>query len=535
MRSKLKKNRFRAKRFKGSDGWMLISFVLIICTFSYITSNRGESVDELENNSHQKENILKVYDIEEIRNEVEQERNHPQILNTLASLKQKAVKLSKQKNGNTAQKDASDITKYEKNVGTGTLYMQNQDAISKNEFFLNVFRDPVSLQVRRDKSWTKEPSYSIMKNGLREQLDDNMPVILVWWPPAIMEKNKETLLERIFFGVCGKCRLTTDRRTLNKSNVVLFDNTPYIRHLNDLPSKNTRRKEQAYVLWQRDDPGKTYRLLENMEGTFDTMFNYTLSYRRDADIMWYIGNADYVRRSIPNDDRASIDNYINQIIASKRRLAVWIVSNCNRSEGSIDRMRYVEKLIKLGLDIDLHGKCYKSPISKDISDFLAFLRPYKFYLAFENSWHCKDYLTEKFWRNGLMANLVPIVWGPSREDVAALAPKYSFIHVEDFESPQKLVEYMHYLDKNDSAYREYFHWKKEPIPVNVPTQMLRPGYESPICKICRVLVDNGGALPHKTLDSSIKWLFGDQTINSSCISSGYITPETPILSVKQKP
>ena len=36
---------------------------------------------------------------------------------------------------------------------------------------------------------------------------------------------------------------------------------------------------------------------------------------------------------------------------------------------------------------------------------------YKFYLAFENSFHCNDYLSEKFWRNALHEGAVPIVFG----------------------------------------------------------------------------------------------------------------------------
>ena len=47
---------------------------------------------------------------------------------------------------------------------------------------------------------------------------------------------------------------------------------------------------------------------------------------------------------------------------------------------------------------------------------------YKFYLAFENSNHCNDYISEKFWRNSLAQGLVPIVSGPHPDDVKAVAP-----------------------------------------------------------------------------------------------------------------
>ena len=87
------------------------------------------------------------------------------------------------------------------------------------------------------------------------------------------------------------------------------------------------------------------------------------------------------------------------------------------------------------------------------------LAAYKFYLAFENSIHCNDYISEKFWRNSLNQGLVPIVFGPHPDDMNALAPPNSFIHVENFKSKAALVDYLEYLDGNDTAYLEYHQWR----------------------------------------------------------------------------
>lgn len=57
---------------------------------------------------------------------------------------------------------------------------------------------------------------------------------------------------------------------------------------------------------------------------------------------------------------------------------------------------------------------------------------YKFYLSFENSIHCNDYISEKFWRNALGGGAVPVVFGPHIDDVRAIAPPKSFIHAEEF-------------------------------------------------------------------------------------------------------
>ncbi|KAH3882513.1 hypothetical protein DPMN_006453 [Dreissena polymorpha] len=49
--------------------------------------------------------------------------------------------------------------------------------------------------------------------------------------------------------------------------------------------------------------------------------------------------------------------------------------------------------------------------------------------------------------------------GASPNDYAHAAPHHSFIHVDDFESPEKLAEYLHTLDTNDYLYNKYFEWK----------------------------------------------------------------------------
>ena len=275
-----------------------------------------------------------------------------------------------------------------------------------------------------------------------------------------------------------------------------------------------RRSDQAYVLWHRETPAKTYHLKSGMVGRFDTMFNYTLSYRRDADIHWYLGNTDFALRSLPVAFHDKPRNFVDKILRSKRQLAVWVVSNCNDTKGAVARMEYAQELVKSGLNLSKFGKCFDKLAPR--KNFSNFLLPYKFYLAFENSWHCKDYFTEKFWRNGLMSNVVPILWGPSKEDVKAVAPPYSYIHSEDFKTPRDLVKYLNYLDRNDTAYREYFNWRLKPINFDIPINMIRTGYEPAMCKICRVLTENNGVMPYKELPSSIDWVFIDGD-DSKCL------------------
>ena len=61
--------------------------------------------------------------------------------------------------------------------------------------------------------------------------------------------------------------------------------------------------------------------------------------------------------------------------------------------------------------------------------------------------------------------------GARPEDYERSAPFHSYIHVDDFEGPEELAQYLHKLDQDDDLYNEYFQWK-------VYTAVLEPAYSS---------------------------------------------------------
>jgi len=64
-------------------------------------------------------------------------------------------------------------------------------------------------------------------------------------------------------------------------------------------------------------------------------------------------------------------------------------------------MHYAKELSKF-IQVDIYGACgsLRCPRSQSQTCFDMLDEDYKFYLAFENS-NCKDYITEKFFVNGL--------------------------------------------------------------------------------------------------------------------------------------
>ncbi|VDK45577.1 unnamed protein product [Taenia asiatica] len=50
--------------------------------------------------------------------------------------------------------------------------------------------------------------------------------------------------------------------------------------------------------------------------------------------------------------------------------------------------------------------------------------------------------------------------GAYKEDYESILPPHSYINVDDFTSISELTGYLQYLNKNDTAYAEYFAWKE---------------------------------------------------------------------------
>ena len=104
--------------------------------------------------------------------------------------------------------------------------------------------------------------------------------------------------------------------------------------------------------------------------------------------------------------------------------------------------------------VDAAGKALNNlgrELPFDSAAKLAFMQPYKFYMAFENE-SVPGYTTEKI-AEAMTARCVPIYWGNPRvtED---FNPK-SFINANDFPSLEALAEFVAQVDRNDQLYLEY--------------------------------------------------------------------------------
>ncbi|XP_076825305.1 4-galactosyl-N-acetylglucosaminide 3-alpha-L-fucosyltransferase FUT6-like isoform X2 [Clavelina lepadiformis] len=337
------------------------------------------------------------------------------------------------------------------------------------------------FQQKETKDGKGNLSSMVFNETIRQQLKTALKLasqekinIVVWYQPFGKFGNMLTDKEN-----CGFCNVTADRSLIyeKETKALLF----HFSNINSMTMPHYRRLDQNYVWWTAEST-RSVRLAHRWKLTnFRNYFNLTMSYRLDADIVQPYGTAIGSLSSVSSRLNQDKESLLNDILKKKVKLALWAVSNCAFTSGAVYRMKFVEQLEAAGLQLDLKGKCFSG--RQDVN-----FENYKFYLAFENSIDCEYYITEKFFVNSLAAGAVPVVLGPSRHSYETTAPPGSFIYAPDF-SVHGLVEYLNYLDKNETAYRQYFEWRfrsKE----DMPYQDRSYGY----CQLCRVLhginVDN---------------------------------------------
>ena len=179
-------------------------------------------------------------------------------------------------------------------------------------------------------------------------------------------------------------------------------------------------------------------------------FNWSATYRTDSTLVAPYERWQYYDKNI--QQLPIKKNYA----AGKTKGVAWFVSNCKAKNG---RLEYAKELAKF-IEVDIYGECGFYKCSRSMKDdcFEMLDKDYRFYLSFENS-NCKNYITEKFFVNGLGHDLIPIVMGARPKDYKKVAPYNSYIHVEDFDGPKELAEYLKVLENDDDLYNNYFRWK----------------------------------------------------------------------------
>ena len=148
-------------------------------------------------------------------------------------------------------------------------------------------------------------------------------------------------------------------------------------------------------------------------------------------------------------------------IIKKKKFCCFVVST---DKATPDRKNFFKKLCEYK-KVDSFGKVLKncdvkipgrSAQHKWGTEYFNIIGEYKFMITFENILE-NGVSTEKIY-NAFMANTVPIFWG--NKSIYQIFNKGSFINAHDFETMDKLIEYVKEVDNDEGLYNQILNNKK---------------------------------------------------------------------------
>lgn len=284
------------------------------------------------------------------------------------------------------------------------------------------------------------------------------------------------------------CQFTCDKEQAYTADAVLFsewDLTELIKEyktneLNEI--RNLKREQrQIWILWNTIEAKLKYN-------DFDAFkFNWTISYRQDSEVSdcasgCIYGTKEYVnilefyaiishQKFIENEfskrkdqliviiNDVCIDEYlISFLIKLNEFFTIKFYGKCKNSKSSLsifqssnsgDRVLnlYQSQLGKISVPCEHGSLCERELL---VNNKFLFL---------QDAQNCTDYISKTFWR-ALDFGIIPVAFYPAKIFYEKIAPKNSYIHVEDFNYDyNKLSEHLTILSNNYTLYLNYFKWK----------------------------------------------------------------------------
>jgi hypothetical protein len=275
-----------------------------------------------------------------------------------------------------------------------------------------------------------------------------------------------------------QCQFTRDKRKLSQASAVAF-------HLYDinryqLPERiRLKNDNQSWIFITGESPINFYYQNPSFfPYILNNYFDRSISYKYDSPFSVF---SPIVKPRNLSSNATQYERQLNiKSLKSKKKPIAWIVSNCKTFS---QREEYIKELNKY-IQIDIYGKCGVSCLEDQNNRQCKInLTEYYFYLSFENS-RCKSYITEKFW-NIISDNthrLVPIVMGALENDYKRIAPKQSYIHIDQYKTPENLAKYLNYLIDNPEKYLRYLQWRE-----HSEIEFINPGgWMNFLCPLCQM-------------------------------------------------
>uniref|UniRef100_A0A0K0E9G8 Fucosyltransferase n=2 Tax=Strongyloides stercoralis TaxID=6248 RepID=A0A0K0E9G8_STRER len=308
------------------------------------------------------------------------------------------------------------------------------------------------------------------------------------------------------FGVCKKynCLYTGNRKFLKNADAIMF-NDYFYRHKNDKNNIVKRpKKSTIYVNVFSESYIRSEKMIKQFSITYPkNYFNLTYTYLPNGDIYRTYGNDTFLIKEKSEEYIQILEKKLNKNYKNKKKDIVWLVSNCETPSGRMKSVNALKKYLK----VSQYGLCNKKIIKLNNKEKKKLFEEHFFYIASENT-DCKNYITEKFFER-FFFNSIPIV--SVRKLYDGYAPPNSFIAMDDFESPQKMGEFLNKLKNNKEEYLKYFDYRKLGWEQKEETLNIR-------CFICKELIKFYKLKKQKVYPNFHKWL----NESNECLPNNYV-------------
>ncbi|EGG21786.1 glycosyltransferase [Cavenderia fasciculata] len=177
----------------------------------------------------------------------------------------------------------------------------------------------------------------------------------------------------------------------------------------------------------------------------------------------------------------------------KRSAAVFMAENCCLGGASfrniylLEMMKYTKVesvgscLHNYDIPVEETQKSIWTDLGKAMINKVRILGRYKFALTFENN-NLTDYVSEKVY-TALLSGALPVYMGAP--NIYSYIPENSIVDTSKFSNPKQLADYLNYLTNNETAYQEYFAWKKKPLPQHLIEKYERCIFYTGECALCK--------------------------------------------------
>ncbi|KAG7173159.1 glycoprotein 3-alpha-L-fucosyltransferase A-like isoform X2 [Homarus americanus] len=348
-------------------------------------------------------------------------------------------------------------------------------------------------------SWAREHNWrnlseheikSLSVLGRRQYLNEKIGTvknrnftILVWKSGPSIERRllrEYGTINKDPFRKCSvnNCKLTYEDEAAKTADAIMI-------HLHRTKGPHTfpnRTKLSQRWIWLTDEsPHHTFMMAKTKKMVdYNGYFNWSMNYRMDSDIP-----VPYGRTIKMTPEEVANFQYVDYFKLHSKTVAA-LGSNCG---GNNKRWQYVRELMKY-MEVDTYGGCGTLKCPGHFRKDCEVLKEYKFYLAFENG-DCQQYITEKVWWNALGKGAIPVVMGAKVEDYKKLLPPESFIHINDFQTPEHLAKYLTHLASQPLEYNKFHAWRSKYKVLNEHGYFASEVFH--YCRICEALNYNDPA------------------------------------------